>query len=332
MFNQRRITITEFAERVGVSTATVSRAFSDKGRISDKTRERILKKAVEHGYRPNVHARNLIARRSDTIALFYPELRGEEPDYFLAEIMLGINRSLLPLHKTLQIHPFDRDSDAKAMNKYLDLLLDGSFAGIIVLGETIGSKVLVELCRCNAIPCVGIGPAPAPEYNSVYFDNELGAFLAGKYFKDTGRRYPAFIAGFGDLGKIRGFKRGFANFAEEPLIIDGGYSFRHGTLSYERIARDYPQVDCALCANDVLAIGFMKAALDDGKRIPQDIAVIGFDDISLARYFNPSLSSIALNLYEIGEKSVQIMQRLLNGELSIVSERVECDLILRQSS
>ncbi|MDD3703919.1 MAG: LacI family DNA-binding transcriptional regulator [Victivallaceae bacterium] len=332
MFNQRRITITEFAELVGVSTATVSRAFGDKGRISEKTRRQILKKAVEYGYRPNIHARNLTARRSDTIALFYPELSGEEPDYFLAEIMLGINRSLLPLGKRLQIHPFDRDSDSKDMNKYLDILLDGSFAGIIVLGETTGSKTLIELCRCNAIACVSIGPAPAPQFNGVWFDNDAGAFLAGKYFYDIGRKHPAFISGFSDPGKISGFKRGAAGCGNEVLIVDGGYSFRHGSLAYARVISACPETDCVLCANDVLAIGFIKAALDAGKRIPQDIAVIGYDDISPARYINPALSSIALKLYEIGEKSVQIMQRLLYGETSVPSERIECDLILRQSS
>ncbi len=324
-----RLTITDFAEMLGTSTATVSRAFSDKGRISSKTRQRILQKAAEMGYRPNIHARNLTARHSDTVALFYPELRGEEPDYFLTEIMLGINRSLVALQRTLQIHPFERNSTADEMNRYVDLLLNGSFAGIIVLGETVGSRTLAEMARHNQIPCVGIGPAPAPESNSVWYNNSSGAFLAGKYFRDTRRERPAYIAGFTDANKERGFRDGYAG---EVKIIDGGYSFRHGALAFERLMKEQPDTDCVLCANDILAIGFMKAAIDSGKKIPQDLAVIGFDDIHPARFFNPALSSITLHLYDLGEKSVQILGHLLSGAREVPSESVECDLILRQSS
>ncbi len=325
----RRITITEFAELLGTSTATVSRAFSDKGRISSKTRQRILQKAAELGYRPNIHARNLTARHSDTVALFYPELRGEEPDYFLSEIMLGINRNLMPLKKTLQIHPFERNAIPDEMGRYIDLLLNGSFAGIIVLGETVGSKTLVNVARHNGIPCIGIGPAPAPPTNSLWFDNEAGAFLAGKYFRDTGRRHPVYIAGFADPTKESGFSKGYGG---EVRIVEGGHSFRHGSLAYERMTRECPETDCVLCANDVLAIGFVKAALDAGRRIPEEVAVIGYDDIHPARYVNPALSSVTLNLYDLGVKSVQMLGQLLFGEKEVPSESIRCDLILRQSS
>jgi len=108
---KKKLTIKEFAEILGVSTATVSRAFSSKGRISDKTRQSIIAKAEELGYRANIHARNLGGSNSSTIAMYYPELSSEEPDYFISEIIMGINSILSKNGKNLQINPLMKISE-----------------------------------------------------------------------------------------------------------------------------------------------------------------------------------------------------------------------------
>ena len=168
--------------------------------------------------------------------------------------------------------------------------------------------------------------------NSVLFDNEYGAFLAGKYFKDTGRRHPAYVGGHLDKRKKRGFQEGLGANANKIIFVEGGNSFRHGGMALENLQKTHPDVDCVLCANDVLAIGFIKAALTRNIKVPQDIAVIGFDDIKPSRYFNPALSSVSLKLFELGECAVKLLMQVIEEEKPVNSETIECDLILRQSS
>ncbi len=328
----RKPTIKEFARLLGVSTATVSRAFNRTGRISEATRQRIVAKARELGYQPNIHARSLSQGQSGAVGLFYPSISDEEPDYFLTEILLGINRSLQRLGRSLQIHPFPFQASAEAMDACRGRIQDGSFSGIIIVAGARGSQELVEAAESNGLAYVVVGRMSGLEGNAVLLDNERGALLAGTYFRNTGRRHPAYIGGSLDRRKKRGFCKGLGRAEDEIVVAEGGSSFRQGSLAFEAIRDRHPEVDCVLCANDVLAIGFVKAALSHGLRIPADIAVVGFDDIRPSRYMTPALSSVSLRLVEIGERAVEMLARRLGGEGPVRAETVECDLILRESS
>jgi LacI family transcriptional regulator len=330
--NKKKLTIKEFAIHLGVSTATVSRAFSDKGRISSQTRQRIINQARELGYRPNIHARSLNTSDLGSIAFFFPSISAEEPDYFITEIMQGINSTLLRLGKSLQINPFPSEKSGEALEACKDKILSGSASGAIIVAGAKGSQELVATAESCGVPYVIIGHMSSAETNTILFDNEYGAFLAGKYFKDTGRKHPAYIGGYLDRRKKRGYRKGLGRSEKEIVYAEGGTSFRHGSLAFEYLRNNHPETDCILCANDVLAIGFIKAATTAKVKIPQDIAVIGFDDIRPSRYLTPALSSVSLKLFEIGESAVNMLERILAGEKNIQSETVECDLVLRQSS
>jgi LacI family transcriptional regulator len=324
------MTIKQFAEMLGVSTATVSRAFSGRGRISEKTRQEIIAKAEAVGYRVNIHARTLGAGRSNMVAMFYPSLEGEELDYFITEIMQGISKALNREDKTLQIHPFV--SGSSDVSRCRDYILGGLYAGVIVVAGSKESRQLVETAQSGNIPYVVIGHMSGEHINAVTFDNERGAELAGRYFRATGRKHPAYVSGYLDMRKKAGFRKGLQHLAEELVVSGSGGSFRHGALAYEQLSKNHPQVDCVLCANDVLAMGLLRAAIDDGRKIPDDLAVIGFDDIQMASFYNPSISSITLRLFQIGETSVRLLTRMMNGEEIAHAEQIKCDLILRESS
>jgi LacI family transcriptional regulator len=330
--DRKKITIKEFAKKVGVSTATVSRAFSDKGRINPQTRHKIIAQAQEYGYRANIHARNLTSQKNNTIALFFPAIGHEEPDYFITEIMLGVSETLAKRRKILQIHPFPLDTSEQEMELYKDYILDGSFEGIIVVAGAKGSNSLIGTAQSGNVPYVVIGHMGGISSNSILFDNEHGAFLAGKYFKDTGRKHPAYVGGHLDKRKKQGFQAGFGDDPDKIIFAGGGNSFRHGSMAFERLRHEHPEIDCVLCANDVLAIGFIKAALTNNVKIPEDIAVIGFDDIKSSRYFTPALSSVSLNLFELGESAVKLLMKVIEEGKPVNSEMIECDLLLRQSS
>ncbi len=327
-----KLTIRDFAGILGVSTATVSRAFSSKGRISDKTRQHIIARAKELGYRANIHARSLSSPDTSAIALYYPELSSEEPDYFISEIMLGINSSLAGHGKNLQINPLPFDSSGAILDLCKDQILSGAAAGIIIVAGAKSSRELYQCANSCGMPCVIIGHMSGVKYNTVLFDNKYGAFLAGRYFRNTGRRHPAYLGGHLDKRKQSGFRDGLQLRGSEIVNAGSGSGFRHGCRALDFIVESHPEVDCVLCANDAMAMGFIRAALVRKIKIPQDIAVIGYDDIRSARYYSPALSSVSLKLYDIGETAALLLERLINGEENIQAEIIECDLVVRESS
>lgn len=326
-----KINIIEFSVMMGVSTATISRAFSTKGRISEQTRRKILEKAVEVGYRPNVNARNLILKTSNTIGFFYPSLIKGEPDYFISEIMLGINETVTANQKMLQIYPLQPSNDSN-MDFYKNTILNGSLAGIIVIGGVPTSDELIKLANNSRVPCIEIGPVKKNKINSVSFNLEHGADLAGKYLNNIGRKHPAYVKGIHDESKLFGFKKGLGALAGNLVIDQGGTTFQHGSAAFERIISEHPEVDAVLCANDIIAIGFMRAALIKGKNIPRDIAVIGCDDVKIARFYTPALTSIQLHEYDIGQRAVSQLERLIGGEEKLQNELIETELIIRESA
>ena len=328
----KKLTIKDFAEILGVSTATVSRAFSSKGRISDKTRQSIIDKAKELGYRANIHARNLGGSNSSTIAMYYPELSSEEPDYFISEIMMGINSILAKNGKNLQINPLILETPDSVLDLCKDQILSGSTVGVIIIDGAKSSREMYNCAKSCGIPCVIIGPMRDIKHNNVLFDNKHGAFLAGRYFKNTGHKYPAFIGGHLDKDKQNGFRDGLQLKDNEIVKIGSGFGFRHGYQALDVIVEKHPNVDCVLCANDSMAMGFIKAALNSKIKIPQDIAVIGYDDIRSARYYSPALSSVTLKPYSIGETAALLLERIIKGEKNIQTEIIECDLVVRESS
>ena len=331
----KKLKIKDFAGILGVSTATVSRAFSSKGRISDKTRQHIISKAKELGYSANIHARSLSTPDSSKIALYYPELNKEEPDYFVAEIMMGINSTLAEHGKKLQVNPIPLNASELILNLCKDQILSGAIAGVIIISGSQSSRELYDCAKSRAVACVLVGNMDnmyGVKNNNVVYDTRHGGFLAGRYFKNTARKHPAYLSGHLDRDKQQGFRKGLEMSAEKIVTIGPGFGFRDGYNAMELISEKHPQTDCVLCATDAMAMGFIKAAMDRKIKIPNDIAVISYDDTCAARYYSPALSAVSLKPFEIGKNAAMILERTMNGEKNIQTELIECDLVVRESS
>ena len=325
---RNRITIQEFAEKTGVSIATISRAFSGNGRISPETRKRILEAAGKYGY--SAGTRKLKSECDiPEIVFFYPELYSGEPDYFMAEIIVNIKRHLGNEH-IFTVTPFDENDD-HIIDSAKVRMLNGSVAGIIVVAGSPGAEKLAQTADSCSVPYVLIGKMPGFEYNTVLHDNEYGAFLAGKYFRETGRRHPVYLSGQLDAAKRSGFKRGFGGTERIP-VVPGGAGFRFGSSALAYIRSHYPETDCVLCATDIMAMGLLKEAESQGVRVPEQMAVIGFDDIAVSRFFTPALSSVSLHLGTIGRAAADLLEQQLAGKKERPSEVVPCDLVLRKST
>ncbi|MCP3968476.1 MAG: LacI family transcriptional regulator [Lentisphaerae bacterium] len=326
-----KITIKEFASKLGVSTATVSRAFSTKGRISEKTRQYILDKAVELGYYANFHAKSLGGNDNSTIGLFYPVINSEEPDYFIDEIMFGLNSRLQMAGKTLQVNPFPGLFGEDIIESCREKILSGGMGGVVIVSGSKGSDILFETAKSVNIPYVLIGHMVGIDKNAVQFDNEHGASLAGSYFRKIKRCHPAYIGGYLDTPKKQGFLNGLKLTEDQIFITHCGHGFRAGADAFLKVINSNRHIDCVLCANDAIAMGFISAAKSNDVKIPEDIAVIGFDDIRPSRFFVPALSSVSLRLSTIGTQAVDMILRNINGEIC-PTQHVECDLVLRESS
>ena len=321
--------IKSFAAAIGVSTATVSRAFGGAGRINEETRRRILDAAEEMGYYASFHARNLGKKHSGSIAFFYPELYTDEPDYFISEIVLGINRTLRH-DRLFHVTPFDED-DERLISNSREQILDGRISGAVIISGTDGAASLAELARKSRIPYVIIGKSAPGDTNTVDFDNGHGASLAGRYFRDTGRKHPAYISGHLDRPKKLGFASGFGVRPDEILESPGGAGFQYGGQAADIIFSSHPDIDCILCANDIIAIGFIKRAAALGIKIPQDIAIIGFDDIAISRNYIPELSTVSLHLHRLGVEAGKMLEAQFDASNIQPSIQVRCDLIIRES-
>lgn len=322
--------IKSFAKAVGVSCATVSRAFGGKGRISQETKKKILDAAEELGYYASFHARNLGKKHGGCIAFFYPELYTEEPDYFISEIVLGVNRTLRR-DRIFNVTAFDED-DERLLSEAKEQILDGRVSGAIIISGTPGAAALADLAFKNRIPCVVIGRSGENSVNTIDYDNGYGATLAGKYFRETGRKHPAYVSGHLDRPKKQGFARGFGVDESEVYEIRGGAGFQYGSHAAEEIFRNHRNIDCILCANDIIAIGFIKRATELGIKIPQDIGVIGFDDIAISKNYIPSLSTVSLHLHRLGVEAGKMIEQLFDGKKNLPNTVVRCDLIIRESS
>lgn len=326
----QKMDIKSFAEAIGVSTATVSRAFGGAGRISDETRRKVLEAAEKMGYHASFHARNLGSKHGGSIAFFYPELYTDEPDYFINEIVIGINRTLKH-DRLFKVTPFD-EHDGRLLANAREQMLDGRVSGAIIFSGTAGAASLVALAQKARIPYVVIGKSTPNSTNTVDYDNEYGAALAGRYLRETGHKKPAYISGHLDRPKKRGFASGFAVPESEILEIQGGAGFKYGFRAAEEIFHHHRETDCVLCANDIIAIGFIKRATELGLKIPEDIAVIGFDDIAIAKNYIPAISTVSLHLRQLGVSAGEMLEAQFSGISKIPNEVVRCDLIIREST
>ena len=327
---KQKITIKDFAEKLGVSTATVSRALNDTGRISEKTRKFIKEKADELGFRANIYASQFRTRQSNTIGFFFPVAGSGDPGYFISEIMGGVSEEAVKAGKVLQIYPVNENGGN--IEAFKNNILNGSLSGIIVVAGSKASFELVSTAKSTGVPYMIVGGIKGETENCVIFDNENGARLAGKYFLNTGRKKPVYVGGFLDRRKKHGFLEGLGPLADKLAFDDGGCSFNQGYQAFERVLELHPGTDCVLCANDVLAIGFIKAVEAKGLKVPHDIAVIGFDDVKISRFYSPALTTVALNQQEAGKHAFQKLLRLITGEKTIANEIMASDLILRDSA
>ncbi len=318
------ITIKDVAERAGVSITTVSYVLNGRGKISEATRRCVLAAVEELNYHPNAHARHLKRRRTRTIGVFIGSLGG----LFYEEILEGIHTAILQTDYELIVCPEMRAPSRILSNRQVD--------AAIIFDVKIPDPLLVSLAW-ERFPIVTLDRALEAEcVFPLLVDNPGGARDVFYHLYNQGMRSLAFVAGSPDSFDNTERQQSFICEAEQQRVrvsrYQGYFTEESGYQAAQEIiaSRDLPEA--VFCANDRMAIGLLNAMREHGLRVPQDIALVGFDDIPVARYVQPPLTTVHVSRTDWGARAVVGLIDFLEHEAPFPLERIPARFIARQSS
>jgi len=338
--NLKRVTSQDVANRAGVSRTTVSLVLNNvkDAQISEETRKKVLRAASELDYHPDASARRLVQGRSQVIGFVERHSPFQNfADAFMAEVLRG-------LHGVARQHDYHvlfepTPEKREAAHDFLRLIRERHADGIVLSGPRFDDQQLFQQLGENS-PIVLQGYLPGCNIPSVDVDNVGGARLATEHLLTLGNRRIGMITN-GPLvytaasdrrtGFLQAVQEGGIDF-ESSMIQIGAFSPESGYQAMQRLLELNPQPDAVFVASDVVAIGAIEAARQSNLRIPDDLAIVGFDDIPWSAYLNPPLTTVRLPAYSLGWKAGYLLIQLLNQEeIEEKTILLETQLIVRES-
>ncbi|GAA0212251.1 LacI family DNA-binding transcriptional regulator [Actinomadura nitritigenes] len=311
-----RPTLEEVAARAGVGRGTVSRVVNGSPRVSERARQAVLKAIDELGYVPNRAARTLVTRRTDTVALVVAEsdqrLFGEP---YFAGIIRGISNGLGDTGLQLLLALARSPAEYARLEHYLTTQhVDG-----VLLTSLHAEDPLPAKLEANGVPTVlGGRPPGLSPVSYVDVDNRLGAREAVGHLIADGRRRIATIAGPQDMGvgidRLAGYREALGEAGLPEYVAFGDFGEATGISAAERLLADEPAVDAVFAASDPMALGTLRVLRRLGRRVPDDVAVIGFDDSAAAPLADPPLSSVHQSPEEMGVAMARLLVSRIRGE------------------
>lgn len=322
-----RITITEVAKRAGVSISTVSRVMNGLDRVHPETRQRVLSVVETLSYEPSAYARGLATQRTHTIGFVIPTIS----DPFYLGIVRGVEEGAAAEgYSLLVVSQLERVDDRRVLELFTQKRVDG----LVVVGVAVPQEVLAQL-RAQGFPLALLQQGEEATFS---VDNYGGARLMTEHLLSLGYRRIAYIAGSDDTPdnaeRFRGFretlKRAGVPFSRE-LFAQGDFFQGSGKEAVEVLLSRPTSFEAVFAANDQMAIDALLALRERGLRVPEDVAVVGFDDIPLARYVVPPLTTVRQPAYELGFNATQAVLAALRGETLPEGVVLPAELVVRAS-
>ncbi len=332
---KNHVTIVDIAEKAGVSAQTVSRVINNKTDVSEKTRRRIQKIIEELDYRPNRAARSLASDHNWVIGIVIPNITNP----FFPEVTRGIEA--VALEQSYNVLLYNTDNEEHRIRQALSLLEESRVDGVIVHAPTymLGEDNLVHLLRRQRTSVVIGRILHSDVAGVVRVDLQKGGRLATQHLLDRGFSHLVYVGNTHETEhrseRVAGFTQTLTEHripSENTLILQCEESAEQGYAILPYIIECHPQVDAIMCSNDLVAIGTLKACLEKGIRVPEDIAIVGFDDILFTRYSSPSITTVRVPKYELGRQAAQLLFNRLNGQASSQEIVLQPELIVRQST
>jgi LacI family transcriptional regulator len=318
-------TIKDVAKHAKVSVTAVSYALNKTGTISDDTRKRILQDAKELNYHPKAFARNLKKRKTGTVGVFITSFGGS----FYEEILEGIHDAVIQTDYEMIVCPESWTKRKVLTHRQVD--------GAIVFDYKIDSETIINLAS-KKFPIVILDRNLEADYLfPLLLNNEQGAKETFYHLYDQGARRIYFISGASDSFDNAERKKAFLREAEKNSLpitcFKGNFTEQSGYDVGQTIIQSKKLPDAVFCANDQMAIGFMKAMKEHQLKAPDDIGVVGFDDIKIAQYLQPSLSTVGSSRFSWGAAAANQLIDLLENENPFPKPyRIPTQLIQRESS
>jgi DNA-binding LacI/PurR family transcriptional regulator len=339
MTGKKRSTSLDVAKLAGVSRTTVSFVLNNvlSVSISDVTRQRVLDAARELDYHPNVAGKKLVSGKSYTVGLVLCQSAEQIfTDAFLPQVILGVEQAALQQGFHVLLKPID-PNDAGG---YASLIRENHVDGILLSGPRQDDRALIKLHE-EGVPLMLMGQMPDTQIPFVDVNATAGAEAAVCHLIELGHQRIGMITNAPlSYTSAQQRRNGYLQALEsaslmmdETLIREGNYTPASGFAAMSSLLELAPRVTAVFVASDVVAMGAMLAIKRAGLRIPEDIAIVGFDDIPLAEFFDPPLTTVHLPAYGLGWAGGERLIRLIQGEgLHESSLLLESKLITRQSS
>ncbi|RPF19677.1 LacI family DNA-binding transcriptional regulator [Myceligenerans xiligouense] len=330
-----RPTLETVARLAGVSRATVSRVINGSVGVTSGVREAVDRAVDQLGYVPNPAARSLVSRRTDSIALVVPEpaTRMFSDDAFFTGILRGIGQELEAADKQLVLLLASTPASHHRIMRYLrSRTVDG-----VILASLHGADPLPGELAAMGVPVVASGrqlAGSAVPYIDV--DHAGGVKAAIEHLLTQGRTRIATIAGPQDMvagiDRLAGYRDALAAAGRRSLVEIGDFTRESGTSAMRRLLDDEPALDAVFVASDLMAEGALRALRQAGRRVPQDVAVVGFDDATAARSTEPPLTTVRQPIHETGRMLAQQVLKLAAGEDIDPALILPTELVLRESA
>ncbi|RRR98567.1 LacI family DNA-binding transcriptional regulator [Glycomyces terrestris] len=330
---QGRPTLEEVAERAGVSRATVSRVVNGQTTVNEDLRRAVEAAADELGYVPHAAARSLVTHRTDSVALILPESpnRVFSDDQFFPGVIRGVATELDAAGKLLVLMT---TGSAEARQRAERYAVGGHVDGVM-FASLHDADLLPELMIRRGVPVVCNG-LPQLEAPCIDVDHAGGVRAAVEYLVAQGRRRIASIAGPLDMvagrARLDGYREVLAEADRRAIVAVGDFTAESGQTAMRQLLADEPELDAVFVASDLMAHGALQALREAGRRVPEDVAVVGFDDIALASYSDPPLTTVRQPIAEIGRTMARTMLRLLEGGEVAPMTILPTELVVRESA
>jgi LacI family transcriptional regulator len=335
---RRQATSRDVAKRAGVSRTTVSFVLNDVPgvKISEETRRRVLIAARELDYYPTAAARSLASGRTQRIGLILGEGQKRlSADAFLVTFLQGVTASV---HRRGYLLVLQMAEDVPSHEAYMRLIREQQVDGIILSGPRSDDMLLPELAD-EHFPLILHGRLEVPGFPCVDVDNQAGGFQATRHLLELGHHRIGFISNApllyaGAQDRFAGYRQALAEY-DIPLSADlvrtADFLPATGQRAMEELLALPRPPTAVFAASDVVGIGAMCAIQNAGQRIPDDVAVVGFDDIFLAAQVYPPLTTIRVPAYGLGWTAAEVLISLIEGDEEVSSVTLETELVIRDS-
>ncbi|NWL89914.1 LacI family transcriptional regulator [Paenibacillus sp. 79R4] len=329
------VTIYDIAKKTGFSPTTVSKVFNGYSDVSQKTRRIIMDTAEELGYLPNAHARSLTTKRSWTIGILFIETSGVGLLHpYFGGVIEGFKK--VATSKGYDLMFVSKDIGGKKSG-YLEHCKIRGVDGVVIVLPDYTDPYFIELLESD-IPCVLLDQE-SDSKSTVYSDNVAGSIEAIEYLYSLGHRDIAYINGgqtFAGEKRLQGYMQGMQKLGLPVLpqrIVQGSYDYtvESGRIAMEELLKLDTLPTAVFVAGDNFAIGAMDAIKAHGLSVPEDISVVGFDDIEMAKYLTPALTTVRQDTYVLGKRAADMLIYCIEGGTEIQQAVIPVELVIRES-